>query len=124
MDKASQYANMTTSQLLREYRDMMDAYRTWVNKDIWLHEAEQEEVVELFTIRDGIHTLVQELHLQGVAIEEAEIRRIDTKWQKWILSHRDVSFDWPHNDPQRPKEHWWEWVDQLSSLTDKQRSTL
>ncbi len=124
MRKETSYGNMADSDLIHDFEKSLSGYKRWIAKRFDLNEDELEEAEYMSFTRREIHKIVEELQKRGITYDAQELARSDREWQNWILSHSDPSFKLEHPRDDQPKSHWWEWIDQLASLTDEQRNTL
>ncbi|HEY6736368.1 MAG TPA: hypothetical protein VI322_01485 [Candidatus Saccharimonadia bacterium] len=124
MKKEKEYYQMDDEELRAIYDDNLRGYKDWINKEIDLNEGWLEEAEYMSFARGEIHNIIEEQRKRGFKFDEMLLKSYDSQWQKWILEHNDSEFRLEHNREGQPRQHWWEWIDQLASLTEDQRSTL
>ena len=122
--RAQTYKVMTDSDIYKEYGELVNSYDKWIKKEFWLHEADEPEILQIFTIREELHFLIEESMVRKINIDVAETKTLDETWQKWLIAHKVRGFSWPRKKPLPPRTQWWGWIDQLESLTEEERSTL
>jgi hypothetical protein len=115
---------LSNQELIGGYQDNLDDYIRWIGKGIDLNDGWIEEAEYMSFARGEVHEFVTELEKRGLKFDHKKLEDADALWQKWIIGHADPSFKLEHNREGRPKEHWWEWIDQLGTLSQTQLHTL
>jgi hypothetical protein len=95
-------------------------YEEWIKKCIELNGDWTEEIEYMIFLRGEIHESVAGLE----PAEMEKLRKLDGIWQSWAVAHTDHGFSLERSRDGVPFELWWNWIDQISGLTESQRSTL
>jgi hypothetical protein len=117
-------SKLSDKQLPKKYQYDLASYREWINKEINLNEDWLEEAEYMSFARGELHKIVEEFRHRSLKNDFSELQALDKRWQTWILNHSDPDFKLEHPRERMPKSRWWEWVDELGTLTDEQRKTL
>ncbi|HUC89769.1 MAG TPA: hypothetical protein VMR45_03130 [Patescibacteria group bacterium] len=123
-DDQEQYHEMTDENLLKSYSENVKDYKRWIDKEIDLNEGWIEEAEYMSFARSEIHEIVEELDKRKLDVDKSSLKQYDQEWQSWILANTAPNFKLEHSRQGIPKNNWWDWIDQLDTLTDVQRSTF
>jgi hypothetical protein len=118
------FEDLTDDQLVTVFNRLLRSYRDWVENKFELENTWVEEIEYLSFHRGELHTIVTLLKAKELDADLDELKEIDKLWQQWISKKTSPGFSLEHSRDGIPKDHWWEWVDQLSKLSAEERSTL
>jgi hypothetical protein len=107
-----------------EFYEQLKEYSEWVGKKISPTNDWLEEIEYIIFSRGELHDLVVEIEKRKLDIDMEKLREVDKEWQKWISEHAAADFVLEHSGNEVSKGFWWEWIDQLNSLTPEQKSAL
>jgi hypothetical protein len=121
--EATNYKILPDAELIEEYCSSLQEYKKWIEKKYKLNADWDSEVFYMMSTRDDFHSIVTEIKMRNLKHSDKKLRGLDQVWQNWLASNSDPEYKLLSLQ-NKPKDHWWWWVDQLDTLSDDQRNTI
>ena len=116
--------NMSTNDVSDNFEKDLDEYETWIGMGWGVNRYEDDDILPIISMRDGIHEFI-ELHHKDIQDNQIKrLRELDRKWQGFIEKNHDPIFRFNFRDFDKKKVQWWWWIDRLDELSNEERATL
>lgn len=118
---------LSDSALKDAFHKTLQEYERGVGAKWVIAAPDIDDAMTVAACRDYLHELYLEAVKRDLEIDVDAIKALDSDWQGWILERIPIdmadhkSF---YADHEIPKEKWWWWIEDLNSLSEKQRSNL
>lgn len=126
LKEAKEIQQLSKAQLIKEFHDCLDAYRSGVEAKWTFHPAEYDDASKVAADRDYLHLLVERARILNLTLDTHELTKLDAAWQSWCRKRSKIDFrdKHPPHLSTAPRSEWWWWLDRLDELDEADLSTL